>query len=66
MKKTLKSLKTEKLNISYFEIGNENSIPVFLMHGFPYDIYAYKNVIQIIKKKKFKNYSSIFKRFWTY
>ena len=30
MKKNLKSLKTEKLNISYFEIGYENSIPVFL------------------------------------
>ena len=50
MKNNLKSLKTDKLNISYFEIGNENSIPVFLMHGFPYDIYAYKNVVQILKK----------------
>ena len=45
MKKKLKFLKTEKLNISYFEIGNKNSIPVFLMHGFPYDIYAYKDVV---------------------
>ena len=51
MKNNLKTLKTNKLNISYFEIGNENSIPVFLMHGFPYDIYAYKNVVQILKKK---------------
>ena len=50
MKNNLKSLKTEKLNISYFEIGNKNSIPVFLMHGFPYDIYAYKNVVGILKK----------------
>lgn len=51
MKNNLKTLKTDKLNISYFEIGNKNSIPVFLMHGFPYDIYAYKNVVQILKKK---------------
>ena len=51
MKNNLKSLKTDKLNISYFEIGHKNSIPVFLMHGFPYDIYAYKNVVQILKKK---------------
>ena len=50
MKNNLKSLKTDKLNISYFEIGNKNSIPVFLMHGFPYDIYAYKNVVKILKK----------------
>ena len=50
MKNNLKSLKTEKLNISYFEIGNENSIPVFLMHGFPYDINAYKKVVEILKK----------------
>ena len=50
MKNNLKSLKTDKLNISYFEIGNENSIPVFLMHGFPYDIYAYKDVVEILKK----------------
>ena len=54
MKKNLKSLKTEKLNISYFEIGNENSIPVFLMHGFPYDINAYKNVVEILKKHDFR------------
>ncbi len=50
MRNNLKTLKTDKLNISYFEIGNENSIPVFLMHGFPYDIYAYKNVVEILKK----------------
>ena len=50
MKNNLKSLKTKKLNVSYFEIGNKNSIPVFLMHGFPYDIYAYKNVVGILKK----------------
>ena len=50
MKNNLKTLKTDKLNISYFEIGNENSIPVFLMHGFPYDIYAYKDVVEILKK----------------
>ena len=50
MKNDLKSLITDKLNISYFEIGNKNSIPVFLMHGFPYDIYAYKNVVEILKK----------------
>ena len=50
MRNNLKTLKTEKLNISYFEIGNENSIPVFLMHGFPYDIYAYKDVVEILKK----------------
>ena len=50
MKNNLKTLKTDKLNISYFEIGHKNSIPVFLMHGFPYDIYAYKNVVEILKK----------------
>ena len=50
MKNNLKSLKTDKLNISYFEIGHKNSIPVFLMHGFPYDIYAYKHVVEILKE----------------
>ena len=50
MKNNLKSLKTDKLNISYFEIGHKNSIPVFLMHGFPYDIYAYKDVVEILKE----------------
>ena len=50
MKNNLKSLKTDKLNISYFELGHKNSIPVFLMHGFPYDIYAYKEVVGILKK----------------
>ena len=50
MKNNLKSVKSDKLNISYFEIGHKNSIPDFLMHGFPYDIYAYKDVVKILKK----------------
>ena len=32
------------------------------MHGFPYDIYAYKDVVEILKKHDL-NYSSIFERF---
>ena len=28
------------------------------MHGFPYDIYAYKNIVQILKKKDLVIYAT--------
>jgi len=44
----LKQINAGDLNISYFEEGPLNGIPVILLHGFPYDIYAYENVSAIL------------------
>jgi hypothetical protein len=36
------------LNIGYAEAGPANGRPVFLMHGFPYDIQAYAEVAPVL------------------
>ena len=36
------------LDVAYFESGPDDGIPVFLMHGFPYDIHAYAEVAPIL------------------
>ena len=36
------------LNVAYFETGPADGTPVFLMHGFPYDIHAYAEVAPLL------------------
>src|SRR4051812_35282816 len=36
------------LTVAYFETGPAEGSPVFLMHGFPYDIHAYAEVAAIL------------------
>lgn len=47
----LKTIKAGDLNIAYAEFGANNGTAVFLMHGFPYDIYAYKDVAPILSSR---------------
>lgn len=47
---TLKSIRAGVLQITYAESGPLDGSPVFLMHGFPYDIHAYDQVAQILSK----------------
>ena len=42
--KPLKSVKTSRLQISYYEAGPENGQVVMLLHGWPYDIHSYISV----------------------
>ncbi len=51
MNKTLKNVITDVLNIAYFETGPLNGPPVFLMHGFPYDIHTYAEVALLLAQK---------------
>ncbi|MEO8807716.1 MAG: alpha/beta hydrolase [Burkholderiaceae bacterium] len=44
----LKRVQAGVLDISYFETGPANGPPVFLMHGFPYDIHAYAEVAPML------------------
>lgn len=36
------------LNVAYLEIGPASGVPVFLLHGFPYDVHAYSAVIPLL------------------
>jgi pimeloyl-ACP methyl ester carboxylesterase len=44
----LKQIDAGVLNVTYDEAGEAAGKPVFLMHGFPYDIQAYREVIPIL------------------
>ena len=48
MIKKLKNIDAGDLNISYFEVGSNKDLPVILLHGFPYDIHAYKEVVPLL------------------
>jgi pimeloyl-ACP methyl ester carboxylesterase len=41
----LKSARTPTLDIAYEESGPADGVPVFLMHGFPYDVRTYDDVV---------------------
>ncbi len=45
---SLKKIQAGVLEIAYVESGPQDGPPVFLMHGFPYDIHAYAEVAPIL------------------
>ena len=40
----LKHVRTEVLDIAYYETGPDAGQPVVLLHGYPYDIHSYVDV----------------------
>ncbi len=50
--KPLRQIRAGVLNVAYFEDGpaggTAQSMPVFLMHGFPYDIHTYAEVVPLL------------------
>ena len=46
----LKHIHAGVLDIAYAEFGPQDGAPVFLMHGFPYDIHAYEEVAPILAR----------------
>ena len=44
----IKKIHAGVLDIAYAEFGPNDGTPVFLMHGFPYDIHAYEDVAPIL------------------
>ena len=44
----IKYIQAGVLDVAYFESGPADGPPVFLMHGFPYDIHAYAEVAPIL------------------
>ncbi|MFU8947579.1 alpha/beta fold hydrolase [Mycetocola zhadangensis] len=42
---TLRLTRSPVLDIAYFEAGEPNGVPVILLHGFPYDVHSYVDVV---------------------
>ena len=50
----MKHIETSQLNIAYRDIGPSDGKPVFLLHGFPYDIHAYDVVSARLSKEGYR------------
>ena len=48
---TLKQINAGLLNVGYTEAGPSNGTPVILLHGWPYDIHSYNEVVPILVSK---------------
>jgi len=51
---TLKQINAGVLNIGYTEAGSPNGTPVILLHGWPYDIHSYEEVVPLLTAKGYK------------
>ena len=45
---------TRLLDIAYYEAGPLDGPPVLLLHGFPYDIHSYVDVIPLLADRGFR------------
>jgi pimeloyl-ACP methyl ester carboxylesterase len=50
----IKQIKAGVLDVGYVEAGPANGEPVLLLHGWPYDIYSYKEVSEILSAKGYR------------
>jgi pimeloyl-ACP methyl ester carboxylesterase len=50
----VRQIKAGVLNVGYVEAGPADGKPVLLIHGWPYDIYSYKEVSQILAAKGYR------------
>jgi pimeloyl-ACP methyl ester carboxylesterase len=50
----LRRVETDVLNIAYYEEGPASGPAVILLHGFPYDIHTYAEVVPILAAKGFR------------
>ena len=54
MDSQLKSIETRQLIIAYHDIGPVHGQPVFLLHGFPYDVHSYSEVARQLEGQGFR------------
>ena len=50
----MKHIETSQLNVAYWDIGPSNGKPIFLMHGFPYDVHSYDVVSKRLSEQGFR------------
>jgi pimeloyl-ACP methyl ester carboxylesterase len=51
---SLKQIDAGVLNVGYAEAGPDNSPPVILLHGWPYDIYSYVDVAPLLASRGYR------------
>jgi pimeloyl-ACP methyl ester carboxylesterase len=51
---TIKQVNAGLLNVGYAEAGPTNGSPVILLHGWPYDIYTYADVMPLLATKGYR------------
>nr|WP_199001255.1 alpha/beta hydrolase [Flavobacterium sp. ASV13] len=51
---TLKQINAGLLNVGYTEAGPSTGMPVILLHGWPYDIHSYNEVVPILVSKGYR------------
>jgi hypothetical protein len=49
--KSLKQINAGLLDVGYAEEGPENGTPVILLHGWPYDIHSYVDVVPLLRRR---------------
>ncbi len=50
----LKQIDAGLLNVGYAEVGPINGPPVILLHGWPYDIYTYADVVPLLAVRGYR------------
>jgi pimeloyl-ACP methyl ester carboxylesterase len=50
----VKQIDAGLLNVGYVEDGSPNGPPIILLHGWPYDIYSYVDVVPILTAKGYR------------
>ncbi|WP_316745230.1 alpha/beta hydrolase [Pedobacter antarcticus] len=50
----IRQIKAGLLNVGYVEAGPASGDPILLIHGWPYDIYSYKEVSEILAAKGYR------------
>lgn len=51
---TIKQINAGVLNVGYFEAGPANGTPVILVHGWPYDIHSFDEVVPLLTSKGYR------------
>lgn len=51
---TLKQINAGVLNVGYTEAGPANGTPVILLHGWPYDIHSFEEVVPMLGSKGYR------------
>ncbi len=50
----MKYIETNQLRIAYWDVGPRHGKPIFLMHGFPYDVHSYNIVSEQLAEQGFR------------
>lgn len=50
----MKFIEAGMLNVAYKDVGPKAGVPVFLLHGFPYDVHSYDEVSVILANRGFR------------